>query len=452
MVSDPAELAFGHALAMLGDPDAASEVATVALRRAGRARGLVLAHARHEAVSRATEDPPVDLASIQAMVMDLPALAATLASTRPAEERAALDLRARTSGDLAALGEAFGTRPTAASDRCNDIAESWEASLDPALLAFSGPGDCEGLAEVLSGHDLDTVADLVAVAPAARAHAEDCTVCSDRLRAMASVRGFFSDTNAEVPPPVREVSRVSRTKRPSAKPPPLFPSDALARKRRQPLTPMRLTAGLVAVGVATAGVAYAASRDSAPGALTRLTRLSKTDALSIAAPAVTGEVATVAVQNPTDKAITYRAKTSVKWASVSPLRGVIEPRGSTNLVLQALGTAPEGNDRATLVVTTGSGASTEQEVMWTLEHPPDLDANATGCSVEVNVVEEGKLTSLVLHWRDTADHEVDITNGAEGYEADLTPNGAPITYWVTAVDERGNHARTADQVIAADAC
>src|SRR5690349_7419404 len=56
MAGDPAELAFGHALAMLGDPEAAAEVANTALRRAGRSRGLVLAHARQQAVARAAED------------------------------------------------------------------------------------------------------------------------------------------------------------------------------------------------------------------------------------------------------------------------------------------------------------------------------------------------------------------------------------------------------------
>lgn len=451
MAGDPAEMAYGHALAMLGDPDAASEVAIVALRRAGRARGLVLAHARHEAVYRAAEDAPVDLASIQLVVLDLPALAATLASTRPVEERAALDLRTRTGGDLSALGAAFQSRPSSAADRCNAIAESWDSTLDPALLAFSGAGDCEELTQILGHRDLETAADLLAVAPAVHAHAQTCTACTDRLRAMAPVRGFFNETGGEVPTPVREVSRVSRTKRPSASPPPLFPADAPASRNRH-VTPPRIAAAVVGLTLAAAAVAYATTRDSGPGTLTRLTRLSKTDALSIGAPTVAGDTASVSVHNPTNGPITYRAKTSVEWASVSPPRGVIAPHATSNLVVRALKTAPEGVPRATLIVITGSGASTQQEVTWTLEHPPDVAANATGCAVAVNVVEEGKVTSLVLHWRDITEHAVDITSGPDGYEAELTPNGAPITYWVTAVDERGNQSRTGDQVISADAC
>jgi hypothetical protein len=379
------------------------------------------------------------------------ALAATLASTRPPEERAALDLRGRTAGDLAALGEAFRARPSAAVDRCNDIAETWERTLDPALLAFSGPGDCDGLAEILHGSDLATVADLVAAAPAVHAHAQSCIACGDRLRAMAPVRTLFGDTNVEVPPPVREVSRVSRTKRPSAAPPPLFADDVPSARRRV-FTPARVAVGVAALIGVTAALTYGAARDSAPGALTRLTRVSKSGALSIGVPAVAGQIASITLHNPTDNVVTYRATTSESWAEVTPPQGTIDPHATKTVVVRALDTAPEGDDRATVTVSTGSGASAAQEVRFTVERAPDLDATANGCTVAVNVVEEGKLTSLVLHWRDTADHEVDLTEGPNGFQAALAPNGVPVTYWVTAVDDRGNQARTADQTIPANAC
>ena len=221
MAGDPAELAYGHALAMLGDPAAASEIAITALRRAGRNRRLVLAHARHQSVARAALDEPVEIASLQLMVLDLPALAATLASTRAPEERAALDVRARTA-DLADFGEALGMRPSDAADRTTAIASAWEVELDPALLAFSGAGDCEELAAILDQAAPETVADLLALAPTVGAHARDCTTCSDRTRAMNSVRSFFSAGVADVPPDVRDASRVSRRLRPSAPPAPLF--------------------------------------------------------------------------------------------------------------------------------------------------------------------------------------------------------------------------------------
>ncbi|MEY2417769.1 MAG: hypothetical protein QOG90_449 [Actinomycetota bacterium] len=446
MAGDPAELAFGHALAMLGEPDAATDVATSALRRAGRARALVLAHARQQAVTRAADEEPIDVANLQTKVLDLPALAATLASTRPPEERAALDVRARTGGDLAALGDGLGMRPTAAADKCNEIAEEWERALDPALLAFSGPGDCEGLGQILDDAHAETVADLLAVAPAVYAHAQDCTLCGDRLRAMSPVRSFFSGGTAEVPDEVREVGHASRRRRPAADPPPLFEMDA-PRQRRWPVA----LAAVVAAAL-VASVVVIATRDNGNDDVNALTKMPVSNVLALDAPEVEGNVARVHLRNPTDRAVSYRAATSAEWAAVAPRTGRIPAHDAAVLTVTALDSAPEGDVAATLTVTTSSGGAMSRDLAWSLEHAPDLDATAQGCEVDVHVVEQGQLTSLVLHWRDATEHATDIAQSADGYKAQLAPEGQPITWWVTAVDDRGNQAQTPDQIIQSGAC
>lgn len=450
MAGDPAELAYGHALAMLGDPEAAADVAATALRRAGRARGLVLAHARQQAIARAAVDEPVDIAGLQLVVLDLPALAATLASTRPPEERAALDVRARTAGDLAALGEALGMRASAAADKCNDIADSWERTLDPALLGFSGAGDCEELAAILSAGNAETVADLVAVAPSVHVHAQDCTICSDRIRAMATVRSFFSAARPDVPDEVREVGHASRRRRPSALPAPLFDVEQ-PRARRRFSTPARIAVATLVVVLAGAGAAVAL-RDDGNSDVDELTALPANNALQLGAPEVTDNIARIQLRNPSDRAISYQAAMSAEWADVSPRSGRIPARGAVLVIVHALDTAPEGDVRSSLTITTSAGGAMTHEIAWTLERAPDLDATAQGCAVDVHVVEEGDLASFVLHWHDGVEHSVDITNGADGYQAQLTPEGRPITFWVTAVDARGNQSRTADQVIEPGAC
>ena len=58
----------------------------------------------------------------------------------------------------------------------------------------------------------------------------------------------------------------------------------------------------------------------------------------------------------------------------------------------------------------------------------------------------------VLHRDLAGEHAVDITSASDGYKAELAPDGQDLVYWVTAVDARGNQSRTADQVIAANAC
>jgi hypothetical protein len=447
MAGDPAELAFGHALAMLGDPEVASDVATIALRRAGRARDTVLAHARHQAVTRAQNDEPVDIANLQTQVLDLPALAATLASTRPPEERAALDVRARTTGDLVALGDALGMRPTTAADKCNEIADAWERTLDPALLAFSGPGDCEALTTILGDANPQTVADLLAIAPAVRTHAQDCTACGDRLRAMSPVRSFFSGGNVEVPDEVRDVGHTSRRRRPAAPPPPLFANEPLRRRRRWPLA---VAAGVVVALVA--GGLVVATRGDGGSSVNALTQMPVKNALALDTPTVSGDVAKVHLRNATDRAVSYRAATSAEWAAVAPHTGRIPAHDAALLTVRALGTAPEGDVVATLTITTSAGGALSRDITWSLEHAPDLDATAQGCEVDVHVVEQGQLTSLVLHWRDTAEHAADIAPSPDGYHAQLAPEGQPVTWWVTAVDDRGNQAQTPGQVIQPGAC
>jgi hypothetical protein len=451
MAGDPAELAFGHALAMLGDPEAAIDVASTALRRAGRARGLVLAHARQQSVARAAADEPVDIAQVQTVVLDLPALAATLASTRPPEERAALDVRARTGGDLAALGDGLGMRPSAAADKCSEIADTWERTLDPALLAFSGAGECDTLATMLRDVDPQTVADLLDLAPAVHAHVPDCTLCTDRMRAMASVRSFFSGGHPAVPDEVREVGHVSRRRRSSATPPPLFAGSATKTRARRRVARAPWAIGALAGALAVTGGVFAL-RDDGNDAVSDLTRIAAGKNLTLAAAELDGDVARVRLRNPTDRAVSYRAATSSEWAGVSPKTGRIRAHDTLLLVVRALDAAPEGETHTTLTVTTSSGGAMTTDIVWSLEHPPDIDATAQGCAVDVHVVEEGELSSLVLHWRDAAEHTFDITTGPDGYHAELKPEGQDVTYWVTAVDGRGNQSRTADQVIPVGAC
>ncbi|HVT76679.1 MAG TPA: hypothetical protein VHD87_06580 [Acidimicrobiales bacterium] len=449
MAADPAELAFGHALAMLGDPDVAAEVAETALRRAGRARGSVLAHARFQAVARAAEEEPVDIDNLQTVVLDLPALAATLASTRPPEERAALDLRTRTAGDLAGLGEALGMRPTAAADKCNEIAEQWERTLDSALLAFSGAGECEELARILADAGSETVADLLAVAPAVYAHAQDDTACGDRLRAMSPVRAFFSGGAVDVPDAVRDVGHTSRRRRPAAPPPPLFSTDVAPRRAPRLLLAVGVAAVVVAV-VATAVVVIVHRHESNP--VNALTKIPTKLALALGEPEINGTMARFHLRNPSDAPVSYRAATSAEWAAVTPRTGRIPAHDAALLTVRALDTAPEGAVDATLTVTTSRGGAMSRDIPWTIEHAPDLDATAQGCEVDVHVVDEGQITSVVLHWRDTTEHQVDVASSADGYKAQLAPEGQPITYWVTAVDDRGNEAQTPDQTIPPGAC
>src|SRR5437868_6581275 len=96
---------FSHALAVLGTGPAAEDVALVAVRRGGRSRVVALAFARHLSLERAADTAPAPPAEPPATVVEL---AQALAFTRPAVERAVVDLSGRHALDRAGLGRVLG--------------------------------------------------------------------------------------------------------------------------------------------------------------------------------------------------------------------------------------------------------------------------------------------------------------------------------------------------------
>ena len=449
MAGDPAELAFGHCLAVLGDPARAADTAAAALRRAGRARGLVLAHARHQALLAWDDGDWPDPTALSADQSDPGEAARALAATRPALERSVVDIRNRTGTDRAALGRALGATPTVAALRASDIAEEWDRDLDPALLALLGPGDCVDLAALLADLDLATVADLLAAAPAVAAHTAGCESCADRLRAMASVRALVGRDTEAVPDDVRVAGRVSRRRRSSASPPPLFGLSGAARARRG--LPIAIAVAAAAVIVAVAVAAWpGGSDDKRVQALTKLP--STGGSLTLGPAATNGTTAAVTLDNSATKNLGWKAELSVPWAEARPASGTVEPNGRGELFVQLLDTAPEGDVRAKLTVTASDGSTAVTELTWTVEREPEIAASATGCDIKVSVVEDGELTALVLHWRDTVDHEAPITEGPEGYTTMLAPSTVPVTWWITATDARGNSARSPQSVIPPGTC
>jgi hypothetical protein len=264
---------------------------------------------------------------------------------------------------------------------------------------------------------------------------------------MSPVRAFFSGASVEVPEEVRDVGHTSRRRRPAAEPPPLFATDA-PRTRRVWL---RVVAAAAAVALVAGGVALV-TRDTGRTEVTNLTKMPARAVLSLGATELMDERAEIHLRNPTDRAISYRAATSVPWAAVTPRTGRIPAHDAALLTVRALDSAPEGAVTATLTITTSTGGAMSRDVAWTFEHAPDLDATAQACAIDVHVVEEGQLASLVLHWRDTEEHTADIAQSPDGYHAQLAPEGEPIVWWVTAADDRGNTAQTPDRIIQPGAC
>lgn len=441
MASHVAASAFGHCLALVRDEETAARLAVVALRRGGPSLGAVLGHARHQALAVVGEAAPPAALAVSVGPSEV---AWALAWTRPAIELALVDLGGRYRLGRAGLGLALRTTPSAAAARVAAVGRQWDAELDPALLAWMGPGECEELAAVLSGVSTGDPAALVDIAGEVAGHATTCPACADRLRAMPSVRHLLNSTPLPIPP--AEVAAAANGSRlqPPVPPPPIDPGHRRPRVR----TLAAAVVVLVVSGVTAIAVLATRDRSGETAALQALTRL-PLDASSLQlAPAdlepSTGEVS---LANDSSEAVSWEAAADAQWLAVSPASGRLEPGDQQVLLLQ--GSPPEGEVRASVRVTGDDGSTTVAAVAGTVERPPDLGAAADGCTVTADVEDEANV-ALTLHWRDAGgDHTAAMTEPVESKSSGGLPPATALTWWVSAIDGRGNQARTADVALPA---
>jgi len=443
MAGHVAASAFGHCMAMVRDEEVATQLAAVAVRRGGRTLASVLGHARHQALAAVarTPPPPVELDADAG----LSEVAWALAAARPPIELSTVDLSSRHGLGRAGLGVAFGLSPAAAAARVAAVAVAWDAELDPALLAWLGPGECDGLAAVLAGRPREAAADLRAASGDVAGHTAGCDACGDRQRAAASVRLLVAGTPLPEPPPA-VVAAAGRSRfQPGAPPPP----PPLARRRR---TVVRALGAAVAA-VALAGSAVAATRgrgsdEPLPGALAVLADLGAApSALELLPTEIELSAGEVSLLNTSDAEVAWEAGADAPWLQVEPDHGRLGPRREQ--VLRLSGYPPEGEIRTTVRVAGGEGSAAATTLTGTVEHPPDLGATVQGCRVTA-VVEDETEVALTLHARDAGGAETRTAMAVADMaaSADLPP-GRPLTWWVSAVDGRGNQARTADVALPA---
>lgn len=425
----PADLAFGHCYAVLGDVDEATTAAVAALRRAGRSRPSVLGHARYQALLAPEPEHPTPETPAPD---DLTELATLLAMTRTARDRAVVDLRARL--DRADLGRALGMSPAAASALADRVADAWDRDLDPQLIAKLGPGDCLELAAVLADQRRDVLGDLAAAAPAVLAHVETCDVCTDRRRAMVSVRALFAQLQAPpTPAAVRDAARRSRRMRPMPAPPPLEPG------RRRALVALSMVGVVALLAGATAGAVALTHRHHARAR--RVAKLVNVPPAPRLALVVTGN--TAQITNRSTRTVKWRAGADVSWVEVSPSSGVVGAGQSASMQLRPLAAAPEGPAHSTITITGDDGSASAAMYETNVERPPDLAAATDGCAVNATADDTSGVGAVDLHWTDKAgSHTAGFTLDGSTYRAAL-PESDPLTWWATATDARGNTATTA---------
>jgi hypothetical protein len=381
MAPELADEAYSLCLAVTGSAQAAASSAALALRRGGWSRTLVLGHAGQQAAavaSGASEDgPPTG--------DDVLGAARWLASTRPARERAVLDLADRHGLARTRLARALGRDEASAAAEVAGAASAWEVELHPALMAWLGPGPCEVLAALLgagpgaapgtgTGTGTGTATEgpattpddeapvgvtsarqALEVAPAVAAHCADCAVCSDRRRAMVSVRGALAQAPVvPAPAPVRTVARMSR-----ARPP--LPITPTARSRwwtgRRATSAAALAAGVGAIAYlawpgSPSPVAPSPASATAAAALARLPAGGSRLQLVTTPHAGSG---TLRLVDTGTAPLRYQAETSSAWLTVAPATGQVAPGHAAVLVLSVLGT-PQPGLRASVTASGSDGS------------------------------------------------------------------------------------------------
>jgi BACON domain-containing protein len=445
-VAEPADQAWGHCFAVLSRPDAAEDAAIAALRRGGRSRTAVLAHARFQALRRAEahEGPATD----EPLDHDLAliSLAVLLAGTRPAVERAVLDLDARL--DRPRLARALGLSASAAATNAADIGETWERLLDPAVLAWLGPGECPTLAELLDDR-LPTVDALLAAAPVVADHADSCEICGDRRRSMVSVRALFGQWQPPpVPDAVRAAGRAGRLRLPSPMPPPL---DADERGRRRRVIAFAVVIAVVVAAATTGGIVAWQHRGTRPAPPADLAVLpASATSLSLSPSTLSGS-GVLALRNTSGRSLSWQASTTADWVSITPASGQLAPGQEVSLGVVLSNTAPPGAARVTVAGSDGSAAASD--VNGAPGQTLDVAATSDHCNVRAQVIDDVDVAAT-LHYQTPGQPEqmTPMANGPSGFQATLPSSPAITSWWVIARDSRGASGQTPPQTLSGGSC
>lgn len=384
----PATAASAYALASVvtRDEGVATDIAVEALTSAGgqlavlaKVRSLALAHANRSKLAGAAD---------QVVSKDLRTFARQLAMTQSPEDVADVDLATRYGLDARSFARVLGTDTKRAARRDEELLERWAATLDPAMLAWLGPGSCDDLARLLVGDEvwpratdfplvgsIDTtgpvpivpatdpgpqatgeltVAALLAAAPTVSRHSEGCEVCGQRMSALTSVRTLLGQAPiGDIPEAVRGAA-AERTRHDRRD-----VGTTIAR-RRAIVRHDRMTVVTISV-VLAAVVGYAGTRafqDHGTSRSHRVQQLIQSTPASplIASPTmVTHHERTITLTNVSNAPTRWTALADVPWAVILPASGSLEGGASATLEVDLPSTGSFGE--GTITFTTPAGTA-----------------------------------------------------------------------------------------------
>src|SRR5262249_31986751 len=216
-------------------------------------------------------------------------------------------------------------------------------------------------------------------------------------------------------------------------------------------------AGLAAFGIAVAA-GQPSSQDKRNNRVAALTKVAPTgSALALTPAEVRASSGAMLLRNTSKRVVQWKATAGVTWLLIAPDAGELRPGASAEVDTRILESAPEGDLRIPVTVQGDDGSTAGALVEASVEHPPTVAASISGCSVQATAVDEGDIRSVFLHWRtqaSAADHVLQMVAAGppDTYFGTLPAGDNPTSWWVTAVDGRGNRGQTTEVGVAPKTC
>lgn len=381
---DLAQTALGHALMVTNRWETANLVALASVRRSLHSSVGVLAHARHLAIEQASDIPAFDLNELASN--EIREFAQQLAMTRPALERAIVDLSGRQGLKGKRLGKTLGVSASDADARAMQTNRAWDTELDPAILAWLGPGSCESLSAILLENRLwpkppstpaasidstgpipivDVNNELVVSTPSIQSylrtvpeildHVATCEACEARLQSLNGVADILN--HVPLPEPGRDLLKALQPYKHrvgSPLPPSIEPRRFDFRRLRTPF----LTVLFVVVVTVGGFFAHHLQRDGdMPSQKDRVERLigDANVGFSASSTVLSPRTPTLQLSNHEDKPLMWHAVASADWLLVTPSNGRLEP--GTSVSVRVSQTRIPAAEEATLEFRSDSTAS-----------------------------------------------------------------------------------------------
>ncbi len=475
VLDDHADALYDFALAVTGSPSVAIEVVRAAVPQALSEQGPSVTRATllgrvFEAAMQRT-DPPRGLSGN--LLGDLlepgegthaELRRVCVEATRMLEPRARgiLDLTLRQGLHGEQLGVALGVSPGQVSAATKSALAEAEHVVGAVLLSRVAQDDCPGLAAVLEV--LPAESDGALVAGEVVNHQESCPACDDRRRALVPVASLLAGIPpTPAPPELWDAPGPKLRPVAAAKAPVRLPNQRKARAIRV--------------------LAIAALTLLAASSVTALLRRDKgSPAPATATPALTLSVAELdfrkdlgetafEVANPNSMSLRYEFRTDAPWLTLVAPDTTLPPGGRATIVAKLdRSRAPEGQIKTEIRAAQPDGVAPlavraevdrAPVVSKTEITPKALTASpcpgSTPAQVRVALVEESGIDVARIHWREAG--------GAERFSP-LTPTEAAtftgslgpvavageLTWWVLAVDVRGNTTVSAPAPLAVTGC